>query len=94
MSPRSGCRRCKTGAREFRDQLVAERDENGRLFSEIEAEQKKLEEAKEEITLNTMNPLWDGARRTAGKASERVLKEGVRWLGHVTRHIGDVPLKC
>lgn len=83
----------KTGAREFRDQLVAERDENGRLYSEIEAEQKKLEEAKEEITLNTMIPLWDGARRTAGKASERVLKEGVRWLGHVTRHIGDVPLK-
>ena len=83
----------KTGAREFRDQLVAERDENGRLYSEIEAEQKKLEEAKEEITLNTMIPLWDGARRTAGKASERVLKEGVRWLGHVTKHIGDVPLK-
>lgn len=83
----------KTGAREFRDQLVAERDENGRLYSEIEAEQRKLEEAKEEMTLAKMIPLWDGARRTAGKASERVLKEGVRWLGHVTKYIGDVPLK-
>lgn len=83
----------KTGAREFRDQLVADHDENGRLYTEIEAEQRKLEETKDEITLNTMIPLWDGARRTAGKASERVLKESVRWLGHVTRHIGDVPLK-
>ena len=82
----------KTGAREFRDQLAAERDENGRLYTEIEAEQKKLEEAKEEMTLNKMIPLWDSARRTAGKASERVLKDGVRWLGHVTKHIGEVPI--
>ena len=83
----------KAEARELRDQLIAERDDNGRLYSEIEAEQKALEEAKVEMTLNRMIPLWDGARRTAGKASERVLKEGVRWLGHVTKHIGDVPLK-
>lgn len=83
----------KAEARELRDQLIAERDDNGRLYSEIEAEQKAIEEAKVEMTLNRMIPLWDGARRTAGKASERVLKEGVRWLGHVTRHIGDVPLK-
>ena len=47
----------KAGAREFRDQLAAERDENGRPYSEIETEQRKLEEAKEEMTLNTMIPL-------------------------------------
>lgn len=73
--------------------LIAERDENGRLHSEIEAEQKALEEAKEVMTLNRMITLWDGARRTAGKASERVLKEGVRWLGYVTKHIGEIPIK-
>ena len=83
----------KAEAREMRDRLIAERDDNGRLYSEIEAEQKKLEEAKEEMTLSMMIPLWDAARRTAGKASERVLKEGIRWLGHVTKHIGEVPIK-
>ena len=83
----------KAEAREMRGRLIAERDDNGRLYSEIEAEQKKLEEAKEEMTLSMMIPLWDAARRTAGKASERALKEGVRWLGHVTKHIGEVPIK-
>ena len=83
----------KAGARAYRDQLIAERDENGRLYSEIEAEQKALEAAKEELTLTRMIELWDGARRTAGKASERTLADGRRWLRHVEKHLGSTPLK-
>lgn len=44
----------KAEARELRDKLIAGRDENGRLYSEIEAEQKALEEAKEVMTLSRM----------------------------------------
>ena len=83
----------KAEAKFLRDQIIAERDDNGRLLSEIEAEQKALADSTIHMMLNLMIPLWDGARRTAGKASERVLKENVQWLNHMTKHIGDVPLK-
>lgn len=35
---------------------------------------------------------WDAARTVAGKASERTLKDNRRWLKHVEKYIGEMPI--
>lgn len=87
------CEGTKAEAKALRDQIIEERDDDGRLLSEIEAERKAAEGDKHDVTLSEMVRVWDGARRTAGKASERTLNDDLRWMRHVERHLGDVALK-
>ncbi|WP_417118870.1 tyrosine-type recombinase/integrase [Olsenella phocaeensis] len=76
----------------MRDQLIEELDDKGETLDSVVQAQKEQQQV-EEMTLSKMIELWDGARRTAGKASERTLLDGRRWLGHVEKHLGNVPLK-
>ena len=82
----------KAQAKAYREELLSQYDEHGNLRSEIEQqieEQKKVDA----MTLTKLIELWDAARRTAGTASERTLKENRNSLKHVERHLGDTPIE-
>lgn len=82
----------KTDAKELRDRLIAERDDNGELLSSVQqAAQKAAEE--QALTLTRMIEMWDDARHIAGRANERTLKESRRRLHHIESYIGEVPIK-
>lgn len=86
------CIGSKADAKALRDKMFAERDANGRLLSEIAAEQAEENELAN-ITLSEMIVLWDNARRVAGRASERTCNDGLRYLSYVEKHLGGVPVK-
>ena len=82
----------KTHAYEVRDQLIAELDDKGQTLDEVVQQQKEQEKV-DNMTLTKLIELWDAARRTASKASERTLTEDRKRLRHVERHLGNVPVK-
>lgn len=82
----------KTHAYEERDKLIAELDGKGEILDEVVQQQKEQEKV-DNMTLTKLIELWDAARRTASKASERTLTEDSNRLRHVERHLGDVPVK-
>lgn len=81
----------KAGAKELRDQLIAERDDDGRLLSSVEKEAEEAAKV-EAMTLTKMIGMWDDARHTAGKASERTMKEDRSRLRNVEKYIGEQPI--
>ena len=82
----------KTHAYEERDKLIAELDGKGETLDEVVQQQKEQEKV-DNMTLTKLIELWDAARRTASKASERTLTEDRNRLRHVERHLGNVPVK-
>lgn len=82
----------KAQAKEFRDELSSQYDKQGNLRSEIELEIEKQKKVNA-MTLTKLIELWDAARKTAGTASERTLKENRNSLKHVERHLGDTPIE-
>lgn len=86
------CRGTKAEAKKFRDELLAQFDTNGNLRPEIE---RQVEEQKQvnAMTLTKLIELWDAARKTAGTASERTLRENRASLKHVERHLGNTPIE-
>lgn len=70
----------KAEARELRDQLIAERDDNGRLYSEIEAEQKAID-----YDYIYKNPCAHvvAPRRDDPKRSALSIEEGARLMAEV-----------
>lgn len=82
----------KTHAYEERDKLIAELDGKGETLDEVVQQQKEQEKV-DNMTLTKLIKLWDAARRTASKASERTLTEDRNRLRHVERHLGNVPVK-
>lgn len=82
----------KTHAYEERDKLIAELDGKGETLDEVVQQQKEREKV-DNMTLTKLIELWDAARRTASKASERTLTEGRKRLRYVERHLGNVPVK-
>jgi len=60
----------KTHAYEERDKLIAELDGKGETLDEVVQQQKEQEKV-DNMTLTKLIELWDAARRTASKASER-----------------------
>ena len=81
----------KAQAKEERDRIVAERDENGRPLSSVEIQKAETENA-EAMTLARMVDLWDAARRTSAKASEKTMRDGRSRLRLVEAQIGELPL--
>ena len=85
----------KTHAYEERDKLIAELNDKGEALDEV-VQQQKEQERVDNMTLTKlieMWDVWDAARRTASKASERTLTEDRNRLRHVERHLGNVPVK-
>jgi integrase len=81
----------KTGAKELRDRLIAERDDDGRLLSSVEKEAEEAAKV-EAMTLSKMIGMWDDARHTAGRASERTMREDRSRLARVEKYIGEQPI--
>lgn len=82
----------KSHAYEVRDQLIAEYDDKGNELDAVVQQKQELAEL-DELTLTKMIGLWEAARKTAGKASERTIREDRYRLKHVERHLGNVPVK-
>ncbi len=82
----------KAQAYELRDQLIADFDKQGNLLDEVV--QKQVEQSTiEGMTLTKMIELWHNSRITAGKASERTLREDRNRLKRIEAHIGNLPVK-
>lgn len=82
----------KAHAYEERDKLIAELDDKGETLDEVVQQQERQKKV-DNMTLTKLIELWDAARRTASKASERTLTEDRKRLRHVERHLGNIPVK-
>lgn len=81
----------KKDAYTFMEELAAQYDERGNKLSEIVKEEEKRE--LEGTTLTQMIDIWHEARKNAGRASERIMREDRRKLKYIEKHIGTVPVK-
>lgn len=83
----------KTHAKEVLEQIKARHDEQGREIDEFQQAINATETAKPKATtLTDMIETWNTARKTAGKASERTIREDRKWLERIEAYLGDKPI--
>ncbi|OUN41377.1 tyrosine-type recombinase/integrase [Enorma massiliensis] len=83
----------KTHAKEVLEQIKAEHDDQGREIDEFQQAINATEVAKPKATtLTDMIETWNTARKTAGKASERTIREDRKRLERIEAYLGDKPI--
>lgn len=83
----------KTHAKEVLEQIKAEHDDQGREIDEFQQAINAAEAAKPKATtLTDMIETWNTARKTAGKASERTIREDRKRLERIEAYLGDKPI--
>ena len=86
-------RGAKTHAKEVLEQIKAEHDDQGREIDEFQQAINATEAAKPKATtLTDMIETWNTARKTAGKASERTIREDRKRLERIEAYLGDKPI--
>lgn len=83
----------KAEAKAVRDEIIATHDDQG---NELDSYQVAINECETEqleaTTLTDMIEVWNKARKTAGKASERTISEDRKRLERVEEYLGSKPL--
>ena len=83
----------KTHAKEVLEQIKAAHDDQGREIDEFQQAINATEVAKPKATtLTDMIETWNTARKTAGKASERTIREDRKRLERIEAYLGDKPI--